>query len=79
MTIHHDKMAYGRLARTSEELSDEDILKMLSKLSDGEGGDSNSDENPEEGGSDSNENPDKEGDLRAVKNHKKSAGADKKD
>ena len=29
MTIHHDKLAYGKLARTSEELSEEQIKKML--------------------------------------------------
>lgn len=34
MTIHHDKLAYGKLAKSSEELSDEDILKMLKSLDD---------------------------------------------
>lgn len=32
MTIHHDKKAYGRLAKTSEELSDEKILNMIKEL-----------------------------------------------
>ncbi len=37
MTIHHDKMAYGKLAPSSEELTDEKIAEMLAKLSeDGE-------------------------------------------
>lgn len=37
MTIHHDKLAYGKLEKLNEELSDEDILKMLSELAnDGE-------------------------------------------
>lgn len=36
MTIHHDKFAYGKLQKTSEELSEEQILKMLAELKDGE-------------------------------------------
>ncbi len=32
MTIHHDKLAYGKLEKLNEDLSDEDILKMLSEL-----------------------------------------------
>ena len=32
MTIHHDKMAYGRLAATQEELSEERLLEMLELL-----------------------------------------------
>lgn len=32
MAIHHDKMAYGKLAPTKKELSEAEILKMLSKL-----------------------------------------------
>lgn len=32
MTIHHDKLAYGKLAKTSEELSEEKIAEMLKKL-----------------------------------------------
>ncbi|MDE6585400.1 MAG: hypothetical protein K2K80_01805 [Clostridia bacterium] len=36
MTIHHDKLAYGKLAKTNEEMSDEDILKMLKSLEDDE-------------------------------------------
>lgn len=33
MAIHHDKMAYGKLAPTKEELSEDEIMKMLKKLS----------------------------------------------
>ena len=29
MTIHHDKLAYGKLAPNMEEMSEEEILKML--------------------------------------------------
>lgn len=36
MTIHHDKLAYGKLQKTSEELSEEQILKMLAELKDGD-------------------------------------------
>ena len=36
MTIHHDKLAYGKLEESMEELSEEDIAKMLEQLSDGE-------------------------------------------
>ncbi|MCI8733977.1 MAG: hypothetical protein HFE40_00275 [Clostridia bacterium] len=36
MTIHHDKLAYGRLARTSEELSEEKIQGMLKLLAEEE-------------------------------------------
>lgn len=32
MTIHHDKLAYGKLAPNTEELSEEEILKMLAEL-----------------------------------------------
>lgn len=32
MAIHHDKMAYGKLAKTSEELSEEKLAEMLKKL-----------------------------------------------
>lgn len=32
MTIHHDKMAYGKLAATAEEMSEEALLKMLNEL-----------------------------------------------
>ena len=32
MTIHHDKLAYGKLASSMEELSEEEILKMLEQL-----------------------------------------------
>ncbi len=32
MTIHHDKMAYGKLVKTSRELTDEEVLNMLAEL-----------------------------------------------
>lgn len=32
MTIHHDKLAYGKLEPNMQELSEEDILKMLETL-----------------------------------------------
>lgn len=32
MTIHHDKLAYGKLEKTSSEMTDEEILKMLESL-----------------------------------------------
>lgn len=35
MTIHHDKLAYGKLQPTSEELSEEEILKMLAEIEEG--------------------------------------------
>ena len=37
MTIHHDKMAYGKLAPNMQELSEEEILKMLETLSEEKG------------------------------------------
>ena len=36
MVIHHDKMAYGRLASLTEKLSDERLAKMAKMLSDGQ-------------------------------------------
>ncbi len=33
MTIHHDKLAYGRLAKTSEDMTDKQIEEMLKLLS----------------------------------------------
>ena len=33
MTIHHDKLAYGKLASMQEEMSEEKLLKMLQTLS----------------------------------------------
>lgn len=33
MTIHHDKLAYGKLASMQEEMSEEKLLKMLKTLS----------------------------------------------
>lgn len=32
MTIHHDKICYGKLVKTSEELSQEKLDEMLNKL-----------------------------------------------
>lgn len=32
MTIHHDKLAYGKLASTREELTEEELLAMLKEL-----------------------------------------------
>ena len=32
MAIHHDKLAYGKLASNMEEMSEEEILKMLENL-----------------------------------------------
>lgn len=32
MTIHHDKLAYGKLAKTSEEMTEDELLKMLAEL-----------------------------------------------
>lgn len=43
MTVHHDKPAYGKLAKTGEELSEEQILKMLKEL-DGGGEEENGEE-----------------------------------
>ena len=37
MTIHHDKLAYGKLASSVEELSDDEIAKMLKELSEADG------------------------------------------
>lgn len=34
MTIHHDKLAYGKLEESMEELTEEDIAKMLEELND---------------------------------------------
>ena len=33
MTIHHDKLAYGKLASMKEEMSEDELLKMLKTLS----------------------------------------------
>lgn len=32
MTIHHDKLAYGKLEASSKELSEEEIAEMLKNL-----------------------------------------------
>ena len=37
MTIHHDKLAYGKLAPNMEEMSEEEILKMLENLNEEQG------------------------------------------
>lgn len=36
MTIHHDKLAYGKLASSREDLSEERIAEMLKKLNEEE-------------------------------------------
>lgn len=46
MTVHHDKMAYGRLAKSCEDLSEERIAVMLKELN--EGHDAESDEATEQ-------------------------------
>ena len=33
MTIHHDKLAYGKLASMQEDMSEDKLLKMLQNLS----------------------------------------------
>ena len=38
MAIHHDKLAYGKLASNMEEMSEEEILKMLENLEEEENG-----------------------------------------
>jgi len=44
MTIHHDKLAYGKLQPTSEELSEEEILKMLAEIEEGGDGETKKEE-----------------------------------
>lgn len=39
MTIHHDKLAYGKLAKTSEVLTEEKLLEMIKKLNEEDGSD----------------------------------------
>ena len=36
MTIHHDKLAYGKLAAASEEISENELLSMLASLEENE-------------------------------------------
>ena len=36
MTIHHDKLAYGKLAPLTEEFSEERLLEMVNSLSEEE-------------------------------------------
>ena len=43
MTIHHDKLAYGKLASMQEEMSEDKLLKMLKALSDEEEGEEKQD------------------------------------
>ena len=55
MTIHHDKMAYGKLASSREDVSEERLAEMLKLLAeDGEEEESKSADKkktaPEEGG-----------------------------
>lgn len=32
MTIHHDKLAYGKLASAREDISDERLMEMLAEI-----------------------------------------------
>lgn len=36
MTIHHDKMAYGKLAKLQEELSEEKLAQMIKEMNGGD-------------------------------------------
>ena len=36
MVIHHDKLAYGKLASPTEEMTEEQIAAMLKQLNDGQ-------------------------------------------
>ena len=36
MTIHHDKLAYGKLASLTEEFSEDRLLEMVNSLSEEE-------------------------------------------
>ena len=36
MTIHHDKLAYGKLAPDMEEMSEQEIAEMLASLNEDE-------------------------------------------
>lgn len=38
MTIHHDKLAYGKLAKTAEEISEEKLMEMIKTLNGREDG-----------------------------------------
>lgn len=68
MTIHHDKMSYGRLASSREELSEEKIAEMLGRLS-ADGGDGKSEKSPDDGRTGSDGEDDLHGD--AVRRGKK--------
>ena len=46
MTIHHDKLAYGKLQSNMEELSEDKLNEMLKQLSEDEN--SEKDNKPEE-------------------------------
>lgn len=39
MTIHHDKLAYGKLASAREDISDERLMEMLAEIETYENGD----------------------------------------
>ena len=45
MTIHHDKLAYGKLAKLNEELSEERLAQMIKELN-GEEEEEQREENP---------------------------------
>lgn len=61
MVIHHDKMAYGRLASSREDLSEEKLAEMLKRL--------NCDEREEEKEQSGNDGERKEGEESG--NHKR--------
>lgn len=48
MTIHHDKLAYGRIDCGVEELTEEQVLQMLAELNEESGKELNKEEVSEE-------------------------------
>ena len=50
MTIHHDKLAYGKLAPQSEELPEEKLAAMLKALSEEEDNEDTEEKNGEKKG-----------------------------
>lgn len=51
MAIHHDKMAYGKLSPSAEELSEEKIVDMLALLNaEDDGDDGGEEKDPLKGG-----------------------------
>ena len=48
MTIHHDKLAYGKLASLTEEFSEDRLLEMVNSLSEEEENAESEAENSEE-------------------------------